>query len=225
MPTPAIQIETTELLNSNLSLLQAGATVTIDMMSPAGKKGKFRTYFVGYVPKDYILIQYPESTKLGSFSQYIKPGLNVTVRGLIEAQEGAVVAFVTSIRQTMQAPSKLMVLEFPYKVSLQKLRSKVRIETSLNAKIGIDNEYFEAKIGNISVTGCQVLVHNALSLMMSNDKEIEVVIEEFNGKDNLKLVGMIRNVKKQSNDVSLGVHFGEDIKDQVLKLIEYAVTL
>ncbi|MGJ8690841.1 MAG: flagellar brake domain-containing protein [Thalassotalea sp.] len=223
MANDPVQIETTERLNRNLSLLQAGATVTIDIATPAGKKAKFRTIFVGYVPKNYILIQFPEASKLGSFSQYLKQGLTVTVRGLIESSEGAVVAFISNVRQTIQIPSKLLVLEFPYKVSLQKLRSNIRVDTNLKAKIGVGKDYFNAHINNLSISGGQIIVHNAQALMMANDKPIEVIIENFDGGDNLKLQGLIRNVKKQGNDVSLGIHFGEEIKESVLKLIEHTI--
>lgn len=225
MATTPVEIETAERLNRNLSLLQAGANVTIDINTPAGKKGKFRTCFVGYLPKNYILIQYPEAKKLGAFSQYINPGLNVTIRGLIEAHEGAVVAFVTTVRQTLQIPSRLIVLEFPHKVTLQKLRSNVRIDTNLKVKVGVGGDYFSAHFSDLSVSGSQILVHNSPSLMMSNDKEIEVIIGDFNERDTLKLNGIIRNVKKQGNDVSLGVHFSDALKGDILELIEHILTL
>lgn len=218
-----IQIETSERLNRNLSLLQPGSAITMDITTPAGKKGKFRSVFVGYVPKNYILIQFPDVTKLGSFGQYIKQGLAVTIRGLIESNEGAVVAFVTSVRQTLQIPSKLIVLEFPHKVTLQKLRSNTRIDTNIEAKIGVGGKYFNALINDLSISGSQIIVHNVETLMMANDKPIDVVIENYHAGDNLKLNGTIRNVKKQMNDVSLGVHFADDMKDKVLKLIEHSL--
>jgi c-di-GMP-binding flagellar brake protein YcgR len=223
MPANPIQVETSERLSRNLGLLEAGSSVIIQMSTPAGKKGKFRTCFIGYLPKNYILIQYPDSTKIGTFSQYIKPGMSVTVRGLIEGNEGAIVAFVSSIRQTLQTPSRLIVLEFPHKVTLQYLRSSMRIDTDISVKIGINKEFFNAKISDVSVSGCQLVVNNAASLMLANDKEIDIVIEDFGGKSNLKLVGMIRNIKKQGNDVSLGVLFSKDIKEKVVSVIQNTI--
>lgn len=222
MPSP-IQIETTELINKNLSLLQAGSTVTLDITSPAGKKGKFRTFFIGYLPKNYVLVQFPDASKLGAFSQYIKPGVSLTIRGLIEGHEGAIVAFVTSIRQTLQTPSRIIVLEFPYKVTLQHLRTKLRIGANIKAKVGVGNEFFQGAISNLSISGSQVLVHNAMSLMMSNDKPIEVVIEDFTDLGNMKLKGLICNVRKQGNDVSLGVRFDDAEQPSVLKLIQAVI--
>ena len=125
----SMKMETIGRLNRNLALLNPGAIVTLDMSTPAGQRGKFRSSFIGYMPKNYVLVQYPDSSKLGSFSQYIAQGMGVTVRGLIEGHEGAVVAFVSNVKQTIQIPSRIIVLEFPREVSLQNLRSSMRIDT------------------------------------------------------------------------------------------------
>lgn len=217
-------METSELLSRNLSLFQVGSMISIEIATPAGKKCKFRTCFIGYFPKNYILIQYPDNSKVNAFSQYIVPGLSVTVRGLVEGSEGAVVAFVSNVRQTLQVPSKLIVLEFPYKVLVQSLRSNIRIDTDFDAKIGVNKEFYQSVLSDLSITGCQVLVHNALSLMMADEKEVEITVENVTEAENIKLIGEIRNTKKQGDDVSLGVYFSNEVKDQVLKLIEYAVT-
>ena len=123
------RVETSSRLRRNLALLNAGTPVTIDIATPAGQKAKFRTTFIGYLPKQYVLIQFPEASKLGKFSHYITQGAGITVRGLIEGHEGAVVAFISTVKQTLQIPSRIMVLDFPHTVTLQNLRSSVRIDT------------------------------------------------------------------------------------------------
>lgn len=217
-----VKVETSERVNRHLNQLHAGCSVTIDVITPTGKKGKFRTCFVGYLPKNYVLIQYPDSKRLGAFSQYIKPGSSITVRGLIESQEGSVVAFSCPVRQTLQTPSRLIVLEFPYSVSLQKLRSNIRVDTLFPVKIGIKNEYFEAHIHNMSISGSQIVVHNANELMMLNNEQIEIIIEDFQGElSSFKLQGNIRNVKKQNNDVSFGIELLHSQRSSVLSLLEH----
>ena len=71
MPNKPSNIDTSNRLDRNLALLHAGSMVNIDITTPAGQRAKFRTIFIGYLPKKYVLIQFPESTKLGKFSQYI----------------------------------------------------------------------------------------------------------------------------------------------------------
>jgi c-di-GMP-binding flagellar brake protein YcgR len=223
MQDKPIKIETKDRLNRNLALLHPGATVTLDMSTPAGQRGKFRSNFIGYMPKNYVLVQYPDSTKLGNFSQYITQGMGVTVRGLIEGHEGAVVAFVSNVKQTIQIPSRIIVLEFPREVSLQNLRSSMRIETYIKAKVRIKDEYWSTVISDISVTGCQLMINNGEKLVLSDDKPIEVIIEDFQGLKNLKLEAEVCNNKVQSDGIMLGVKFNDSSILEVTKLLQQAV--
>lgn len=209
--------------NRNLALLVPGAVVTLDLSTPAGQRGKFRSTFIGYSPKNYVLVQYPDSAKLGKFSQYINQGLGVTVRGLIEGHAGAVVAFVSNIKQTIQIPSRIIVLEFPRDVSLQNLRSSMRIETYIKAKVKVKDEYWSSVISNISVTGCQLMVNNGEQLTLAENSPVEVVIEDFQGLKNIKLDAEICNNKLHSDGVSLGVKFSDSSKFEVTKLLQQAV--
>jgi len=220
-----VKIDVISRLNRNLALLQAGSTVTIDVTTPAGKRGKFRTTFTGYLPKQYILIQFPDTTKLGNFGQFITQGTNITVRGLIEGHEGAVVAFVSPILQTIQLPSRMMVLDFPKEVSLQHLRNSVRIDTDISAKIKIGDDYWQAKIVDMSMKGGQVYVTNGDKLLLNKEQAIELVIENFKGASNLKLPATICNSKAVIEGLSIGVQFSdaEKNKESILNLVQYAV--
>lgn len=225
MAKPKETIGDNNSLSRNLSLLQAGAIVSIDVSTPAGQKKKFRTTFIGYLPKKYILIQIPEANKLGNFSQYIVQGSAVTVRGLIEGHAGAVVAFVSSIKQTIQMPSRIMVLDFPKSVTIQALRSAIRIDTEIDAKIRVDKEYWRATITNVSVNGCQLSINDGESLVLADDKIVEIIIENYEGLENLKLQAAICNIKQQISGVSFGVKFLPESKTQVKSILHHAVTL
>lgn len=225
MSETAMKMEMIGRLNRNLALLIPGATVTLDMSTPAGQRGKFRSSFIGYMPKNYVLVQYPDSSKLGSFSQYIAQGMGVTVRGLVEGHEGAVVAFVSNVKQTIQIPSRIIVLEFPREVSLQNLRSSMRIDTYIKAKIKVKDEYWVAVISDISVSGCQLMINNGEKLSLTDDKPVEVIIEDFQGLKNLKLDAKICNSKSQADGIMLGLHFEESSKADVTQLMQQAVVL
>ena len=71
MSDPSAKIETVERLNKNLALLHPGSVVTLDMSTPAGQRGKFRSTFIGYLQKHYVLVQYPDSSKMGTFAKYL----------------------------------------------------------------------------------------------------------------------------------------------------------
>lgn len=217
--------ETVEKLIKNLALLHPGSVVTLDMSTPAGQRGKFRSTFVGYLQKNYVLVQLPDGSKMGTFAQYIAPGMGVTVRGLVEGHEGAVVAFISNVKMAIQIPSRLLVLEFPREVSLQNLRASMRIETYIKAKTKINDEYWGTVISDISTSGCKLTITNGEKLTLTDDKPIEIIIEDFQGLKNLKLDAEICNSKMQSVGVLLGVKFNDSSKSEVIKLLQEAVIL
>jgi c-di-GMP-binding flagellar brake protein YcgR len=217
-------IDTSTRLDRNLALLHAGSTVNIDISTPAGQRAKFRTTFIGYLPGKYVLIQFPEASKLGRFSQHIVQGTAITVRGLIEGHEGVVVAFLSTIKQTLQMPSRIMVLDFPRTVGLQNLRSSIRIETQIPAKVKIDEDYWQATIENLSSKGCQLSIMNGEKLALSDKKDIQIVIEEEQALENLKLNGMVCNLKQHNEGISFGVKFELASEEQVRQLLLTTMT-
>ncbi|MFC4281315.1 PilZ domain-containing protein [Thalassotalea piscium] len=223
MPTLPTKIETIERLSRNLGLMQAGSTVTIDISTPAGQKVKFRTTFIGYLPKKYVLVQIPDSNRLGNFSRFIVQGTAVTVRGIIEGHEGAVAAFISTIKQTLQLPSRIMVLDFPQTVSIQSLRAAVRIDTEIPAKVKIEQEYWQAQITNISISGCQIIIQNGDSLTIARDDSLHMLVEDFQEKENLMLDSVVRSVKSINENLSLGVKFQPEIRENVIKLINHII--
>jgi len=219
----AKQVETANRLNNNLALLQAGSNVSIDIVTPAGQRAKFRTPLIGYLPKKYVLIQLPDSTKLGSFANFINQGASITVRGLIEGHEGSVVAFVGKVKQTLQIPSRIIVLDFPKTVTLQSLRSSLRIHTDIDVKLKVGKEYWKGVIRNLSVHGCKVMVSNGESLTLVENKGIEVIVEDFEGMSNINLSALVCNIKSQLDGISLGIKFEDRSRSSVIKLVQHAV--
>ena len=207
----------------NLAYLKAGAPITIDICTPAGQKRKFHTFYIGYLPKKYVLIEYPDATKLGAFSQYISQGTVITVRGLIEGRDGAAVAFISSVRQTLQIPSRIMVLDIPNTVTLQQLRSSVRIDTHIYAKVKIDDVYWQTTMTNLSVDGGQLDIINGEQLVLAEDKVIDIVVETGEGANNIKLNATICNIKQQIDGLSFGVKFNKVSKQQVIELLYQAL--
>jgi len=223
MTGQAILTDPTKPSSRNLAYLKAGSSVIIDISTPAGQKRKFSTIFIGYLPKKYVLVEYPDATKLGTFSQYIGQGTVVTVRGLIEGRDGAAVAFISTIKQTVQIPSRMMVLDIPNTVTLQQLRSSVRIDTRIDAKVKVDDVYWQTTITNLSVDGGQLDIINGEKLVLTEDKVIELVVEKGAGENSLKLNATICNIKQQVDGLSFGVKFNQVSKQQVIELLYQAL--
>lgn len=223
MAQNAIQVDTASQLHQNLGMLQAGSPVTIELSTPAGQKGRFRTYYIGYLPKKYVLIQYPDSTKLGKFSSYIKQGLGITVRALIEGKEGAVVAFVSVIRQTLQTPSRILVVDFPTKVTIQKLRDAVRIETDITAAVLVNKQQWRAQISDISAQGCHLYINNGEELILTDKSQVDIVVEGYQSLDRVKISAVICNSRQLSSGISFGVRFDEKGLSSATKLLHCAM--
>ena len=223
MAEQAILTDPTKPSARNLAFLKAGAPIIIDISTPAGQKRKFNTYFIGYLPKKYVLIEFPEASKLGNFSQYIGQGTIITVRGLIEGREGAAVAFISSVRQTLQIPSRIMVLDIPNTVTLQQLRSSVRIDTQIKAKVKIDDVYWKTTMSNLSVDGGQLDIINGEKLVLAENKVIEIVMERSEGESNIKFNATVCNIKQQVDGISFGVKFNKVAKEQVIELLYQAL--
>jgi hypothetical protein len=117
-----------------------------------------------------------------------------------------------------------MVLEFPHTVTLQHLRSSVRIDTNINAKVKIDKNYWKTAITNLSVNGGQLTIDNGDKLVLTENKAVEIVIENNDGTGNIKLSAVICNLKKQINGLAFGVKFSDDSKSQVIELMHLAIT-
>lgn len=224
MAEPSILIASTKPSARNLSFLKAGSPVTIDISTPAGQKRKFNTFYIGYLPKKYVLIEFPDSSKLGNFSQYICQGSIITVRGLIEGRYGAAVAFISTVKQTIQLPSRIIVLNIPSTVTLQKLRASMRIETQIVAKVKIDDVYWHTTMTNLSVNGGQLDIVNGEKLVLAEDKIVDIVVERSDGEKNIKLNATVCNLKQQVDGLSFGVKFNRVSKEQVIELLYEALS-
>jgi hypothetical protein len=225
MANKLTNIETVTRLNHKLSSLHAGSMITIDIITPAGQRAKFRTTFIGYLPKQYVLIQFPDKNKLKGFSQYITQGMTVTVRGLVEGHEGAVFAFSSTIKQTIQIPSRIIVLDFPRTIGIQNLRSSIRIDTHIQAKVKIDQDYWQTTIINLSITGCQLIIENGEQLVLAEKKIIEIIIEDTHSGGNIKLHGAVCNLKQQLDGLSFGVKFNTENDKEIIQLLLGTMTL
>ena len=220
----SLQVNTGTRSNKDLALLQAGSTVFIEISTPTGQKVQLRSIFIGYLPQEYILLKFPEVKKLDEMSHYIKEGSSITVRGLIEGQEGAVLGFVTTIKQTLLIPSKILLLELPKKFTLQYLLSSIRIDTKIKATVKIDQDHLSAMITNLSITGGQLTVDSEDRILLPENKTIEIVASGDENSEGITLNAVICNIRNKTNSLSFGVKFNEEHKAEVVQLMSLAMS-
>ena len=216
------QINTKEGLSKEFKYLLAGTPVNIDIVTPAGKKGRFRTIFIGYLPEQFILIQFPDANKLGSYSQYITQGSQVTVRGLVEGHEASVIAFISTIKQTLSQPSRIMVLNFPDNMVIHNLRSTKRVLTDLTANIALGDNQWQVKITDVSLSGCHIEVSEGGKDELTEGEQIEIVIEATE-QENLTIKARVCNVKLFENGVEFGCQFLGEQDNTIEKIVHTAL--
>ena len=47
-----------EIITQSLAMLSSGSSIIVNASLPTGKKVKFKSIFVGFLPKQFILIQF-----------------------------------------------------------------------------------------------------------------------------------------------------------------------
>lgn len=205
-------------LPKEFKYLCAGTSVNIDITTPAGQVGRFRSIFVGYFPDKYILIEHPDSNKLGKYEQYITQDSQITVRALVEGHEASAIAFISSVKQTLSLPSRLIALNFPRDMIVHNLRSTKRIQTEIPAKITLDKKQWSALMTDFSLTGCHMHVLQGGYNYIKEDQKINIVLDNKDESE-LALEAIVCNVKRVAKGIKFGCKFAEEQGDKVQKIL------
>ena len=214
-----IPIDIDSELDVNLRLLNAGSVVALELSTPTGQKRKIHSTFIGYLPQQYILLQYPDPKKMGHFADFIKPGAQVTIRGLHEGLKFAIVAFTSQVKHVQLQPSKIIALELPPEIRVLYLRSGIRLQTKIEAEVRIDKIGYAAHITNLSPSGCQLIIDSDAPEALANDKEIEVTVIKHKEQGSFSVKASVCNFKQLPAGISFGVRFLDKTLPEIKKLL------
>ena len=216
------QVDTKDGLSKEFKYLLAGTSVNIDVVTPAGQKGRFKTIFIGYLPEQYVLVQFPESNKLGKFGQYITQGTEVIIRGLVEGHEASVIAFSSTITQTLSSPSRMMVLNFPSKMIIHNLRSTKRVLTELPVIVKVTEQPWQAQLTDVSLSGCHVEASQGGEGDFVEGETINISVD-VDDDIGVSLNARICNIKPFDKGVKFGCQFISAQDEQIEKLVHRAL--
>ena len=219
------QIDIDSEAEFNLRLLPAGSTVVLEISTPTGQKKKVHTAFIGCLSKQYILIQYPDSQKLGHFANYIKAGGIITIRGLHEGHKFAIVAFNTQVKQTLLQSSKIIVLEFPKEVRVLYLRTGIRLQTEIKATVEFDKNSYAAQVTNLSPSGCQLIINSEKPPTLDNEAEIEITVAKNKDQESFAVKACVCNSKQLPTGLSIGVQFIENSLPEIKTLLYLSLSI
>ena len=136
-----------------LALITVGNIVDVEILTPTASK-RIKTEFVGLLSERFIILNFPTPKRLSNADEYLKDGVVVIVRAVLESGGGQVIAFRQQVMSVSSHPARLLYLHFPKQVQLFSLRSQTRIPTLIPAKMVLDSErQLEGVIKDISLTG------------------------------------------------------------------------
>jgi hypothetical protein len=183
-----------------LHQLTTSGLVDLEILTPTDSK-RVKTEFVGLLENKFIILNYPNSKRLPASSDYLRDGVMVVVRALIEGSGGQVIAFRQQIMSVASHPAKLIFINYPKQVQLFALRSQTRIPTLLPAKLKLsDDRVLEGLIKDISLTGVMFDIRGDQQDESIKDMQCTVIL---NSSDK-SFEGEICSVK----DHAAGVHCG-----------------
>ncbi|GAA61681.1 hypothetical protein P20652_3570 [Pseudoalteromonas sp. BSi20652] len=189
---------------SNLAKLHqliAGGIVDLEILTPTDSK-RIKTEFIGLLENKFIILNYPNTKRLPAVVDYLRDGVTVVVRALIEGEGGQVIAFRQQIMSVSSHPARLIFINFPKQVQLFALRSQTRIPTLLPAKLKLSDErILNGVIKDISFTGVMFDVKSDKEL--ENIKDMQCTVMLNSSDKNFK--GEVCSVKDHSSGVRCGI--------------------
>ncbi len=203
---------------STLRRINPGALLTLDIETSDKGKAKYRSRFIGYVPDQYLLLQYPEIIKLSDETPELNQGQEFTVRALIdEGEAGAVITFKAQLIQHVDLPTQALALHFPHLVNLQQLRTETRFNSSVHATLAKDGWDITGKLVDISSKGCRFQMVGKSEQIVQVEDQFTVVIS--GDHKTLSLAALTCHVKQSKSLLVLGLQFTPESEPQAIELL------
>lgn len=187
-----------------LALITVGNIVDVEILTPTASK-RIKTEFVGLLSDRFIILNFPSSKRLLNADEYLKEGVVVIVRAVLESGGGQVIAFRQQVMSVSSHPARLLYLHFPRQVQLFSLRSQTRIPTLIPAKMILDNErQLEGLIKDISLTGVMFDAKGDDDLSELKGTQIKLVLDKAS-KGMSEFTGQICSIKSKSVSTQFGI--------------------
>lgn len=177
---------------------------------------------VGLENEKYIIIKAPEPFK--RFQHKLYAGNEVIVRYI---SNGTVFAFQTKLIETITTPIPLLFIEYPKIIQHHELRDQKRINCQIPARLRSHELENVGCIVDMAPTGCRCIIQSKKnSPLIKFDLEDKVIMRcIFPGSPNLiSIPGIVKNVKRTTQEYDLGVYFSRDISFESQKIIAWFIS-
>ncbi|BDF95957.1 MULTISPECIES: flagellar brake domain-containing protein [Pseudoalteromonas] len=208
----------------NLAHISAGSIVDVEILTPTTSK-RLKTEFVGLLHDRFVILNYPPVKRLNNAGEYLKDGVVVIVRAVLESGGGQVIAFREQIMSVSSHPARLIYLNFPSQVQLFSLRSQTRIPTLLPAKIKLcDERELHGVIKDISVTGVLFDVKGQDDLSELKNTQCNIVLDKSN-KGTTEFSGQICSIKSRAMGAQFGIQLSASEDEMKTFMKEHFIDL
>ncbi len=173
-------------------------------------KLRIKSLMVGMEHNRYIIVRVSPQDLIGNFRSDAVLESPMIIRYLYN---GTVYGFKSNILNVVSQPAKLFFVSYPDKIEEVNVRNRARYECVLPASTMFGNDIVDMIITDISREGCQAIIKvpparpDELHGLIQVNKKISMRVQ-FPGSDNRHdLAGVIRNVGKDPEKITVGVLF------------------
>jgi hypothetical protein len=177
-----------------------------------GIPSRYQTTFIGMELNEYLIIKepvFPHKLRISGIKHKLFPGNEITVRYIYK---GSVFGFQTKLIEALYTPKRLLFIEYPKSIEKHDLRSTQRIDCYLPAITKIKDEEMQGIIIDINLKGCRCLikaVENCNLPVVQKDDQIALRCHFPGEQDEQVFSGKVRNLKRDSQGMTLGLQFQE----------------
>lgn len=176
---------------------------------------------VGLENEKYIIIKAPEPFKRIQHKLY--SGNELIVRYI---SNGTVFAFQSKIIETITSPLPLLFINYPQIIQHYELRDQKRINCQIPARVVVNEIENVGCIIDMASSGCRCIIQSKKNpAQIKFDLEDKIILKcIFPGsKELIGLSGIVKNVKRTSQEYDLGICFSNDISFDSQKVLAWFV--
>lgn len=214
----------------NIDLFDMGKRISIDIgtemqIEIEGVEFRLKSVFIGMDPGgEYLILKFPYVSGSGGvgIQDKLYTGNQVVVRYL---QAGAIFGFQAKLLGVTSAPKKLIFISYPRIIEEHNVRSEKRISCFLPARTKVDDKENRGAVLDMSRHGCRYVVKHSkvrkTKDLFQVDGQIELAFQLPGMEGEQSLTGTIRNVRKDGDELSVGIEFGDVDSEAKARISEF----
>ena len=202
--------------------MQIGTILEIQI---EGIKSRLKSELFAIEEGNYLIIKLSPFQSLANFTKLVYVGTVIIIRYI---HRGTLFGFKSRIKHVMIEPAKLIFIEYPEKIESKDLRTHKRLDCYLPANVRIEDNTIAGTITDMSREGCQFTVKTVnigkSADLLQIDNEIVVSLQLPGVEEKLTITGKQKNIKKDKDNVNIGVLFSDTSIEVQEKLYDFLLT-